>query len=228
VASLPSARDIVENLGSGLLGAYTVNRDSWSFEGRRPGPAWHRHGRRSRRLIVVLPAGVKGVAVKLVTVYRQRWRLAGTNQTIQDRSPDEVGQLHVVVLVLLLKLWSYLSSARGLLHYEEVVPALLKHGCERTIQRWLKRIGPSVLAFEQAVVQAAIERSEPRPVEQLFPGGLSPPDTLMRRHWLDPARTSTLWQGLAWTFGGAIKLGVSTTALLAEVRRRTPDLTLTS
>lgn len=159
---------------------------------------------------------------------RRRWRFGRSGRTHQDRCPDEVGRLHVVLLVLLLKLWGWLSSKKGLLHREEVVPALAKHGCERTMVRWLSRALPWALDVERAVVGAVIERSEPRPVEQLFPRGLSPPDTLLRRPWLDPARISTLWQGLAWLLGGAIKLGMSTTALLAEVRRRTPDLTFTS
>jgi len=220
---LPSPTEIRATVGGGLIGTYSLSGEAVRFEGPRPGPGWHRNDWRPRKLLVLRPTGPERLLV-----YRRRWRLAGTTRTHQDRCPDEVGALHVVAVVLCLKLWSWLSGTRGLHHYDEVVPALRKYGCERTVQRWLARMLPHALAFEHAVIEAVIERSEPRPVEQLFPGGLSPPDTLLRRQWLDPARTSTLWQGLAWLLGGAIKLGMSTTALLAEVRRRTPHLTFTS
>jgi len=219
----PSNAEIVATVCEGLLGTYVRKGSALHFEGPRPGPGWHRHDQRPRTLAVLRPTGAERVVV-----YRRRWRLAGTTRTHQDRCPDEVGGLHVIVVVLLLKLWSWLSATRGLYHYDEIVPALRKYGCERTVQRWLARMLPRALPLHRAIVDAVIERSEPRPVEQLFPGGLSPPDTLLRRRWLDPAGISTVWQGLAWLFGGAIKLGVSTTALLAEVRRRTPDLTFTS
>jgi hypothetical protein len=229
----PSASEIAGNLGTGLLGTYAASGDRWTFERERPGPGWHRLDWRPRTLFVLVfypPKAKEPPPVRLEerVLFRRRWRFGRSGRTHQDRSPDEVGRRHVVLLVLLLKLWGWLSSEKGLLRHEEVIPSLTKHGCERTLSRWLARALPCALDFERAVVFGTVERSEPRPVEQLFPRGLSPPDTLLRRRWRDPARTSTLWQGLAWLLGGAIELGLSTTALLAEVRRRTPDLTFTS
>ena len=212
---------IVKSLGGGLIGEYAQDGDVWRHEGPRPGPGWHRNDWRPRLLFVWTSTGL----VRRVLL-RRRWRLAGTNRTHQDRSADEIGGVRAALLVVLIKLWAHLSKS-GLPY--EMLPALTTSGSARTLRRWLQRCLRQAAVFQQAVIRAAIERNEPRPVEQLFPGGLSPPDALLRhRNWHDPVGISTLWQGLAWLFGGAIKLGVSTTALLAEVRRRTPDLTFTS
>lgn len=229
----PSAADLRWNEGFGLIGAYKRDGGLLGFEGPRPGPGWHRHDMRPRTFLVVSfvadpAASLPRVRLVRTVVMRRRWRLGGTTQTRQDRCPDEVGSLQVVLLVLLLKLWAWLDAGCGLLRREEVAPALAMHGCDRTVQRWLARVRPHALTFQRAVVAALIERCEPRPVEQLFPGGLPPPDALVRRRWSDPAGTSTLWQGLAWLFAGARELDVSITALLAEVHGRTPDLTFTS
>lgn len=70
-----------------------------------------------------------------------------------------------------------------------------------------------------------MERSEPRPKEMLFKGGLSPP-FLTRRGWRDPDRTSNLYRGLAMLIVGAKTLSMETTPLLAEVRGRSAQPSL--
>jgi hypothetical protein len=167
-----------------------------------------------REVVVV---GERGVEYRIIA--RRRWRRTGTTTTHLDRTPDEVGRVHVVLLVVLVKLWSWLSSDRGVQLYDEVVPALEGHGCRRTVQRWFQRLLPAGMAVQQALRTAVVERSEPQPVERLFPGGLSPPAAIRRRRWKDPDATYSLATGLAFLFDGARALSTSATALLAEAQQ---------
>ena len=187
---------------------------TWSFEGTSPGAGWHRHDWRLRRVLVL-----RGGRFEHRTVARRRWLLHGTTQTRLDRSPDEMGGVQVVLLVVLVKLWSWLSSDQGLQTYDEVVPALEAHGSRRTVQRWLHRLLPAAVQLQQALRTAVIEVSEPQPVERLFPGGLSPPAAVRRRRWKDLDATYSLATGLAFLFDGACALSTSATALLAEAQQ---------
>ena len=221
---LPSAAEIARAACDSLFVhgcGYTVRPDGdLDFETARPGPGWHRNDMRPKRQVVV----GKG-RVRRVIVWRRRWRLAGTTETRQDRAPDELGAVHVCSLVMVLKLYAWLSSTRGLHHYEEVLPSLESYGSRRSVQRWMRRATPLALGTQQALRDAVIERSGSRPIEQLFPSGLSPPEALLRRHWLDPAAVTTLWRGLALLLGGAFRLDVAVSVLLAEARGRRPDPT---
>jgi len=120
---------------------------------------------------------------------------------------------------VLVRLWSWLSSTRGLAHYEEVVPSL-QLASRRTVQRWLHRLLPAADRLQVALRTTVIERSEPQPLEKLFPTGLSPPERTRCRWWKDPEATYSLATGLAFLFGGAVALEISATVLLAEVRKR--------
>ena len=185
------------------------------FEGSRPGPGWHRHDWRARRLRVVGDAGVREVLIQ-----RRRWRFFGTTTTRQDRSPDEAGGIRSTLLVVVLKLASWLLSGEGLHVYDEIVPVLDAVGCRRTVQRWQQRIFPDAARVQGALRTAVVERSEPQPIERLFPGGLSPPEAIRRRRWKDPEATYRLAMGLAFLVHGAQALSTSATVLLAEAQAR--------
>ena len=226
VVSLPSPADVRTCLCPGLVGdlgspRYQRTGDVWWFEGARPDGGWHRHDWRPRTLLAVVPAPAVGGPVRVlpIMVQRRRWRLYGTNTTRQDRSPDELDAVQSVVLVVLVRLWSWLSSTRGLAHYEEVVPSL-QLASRRTVQRWLHRLLPAADQLQVALRTTVIERSEPQPIEKLFPTGLSPPERTRCRWWKDPKATYSLATGLAFLFGGAVALKISATVLLAEVRTR--------
>jgi hypothetical protein len=156
-------------------------------------------------------------------VYRRRWRLYRTTKTRQDHAPDEIDGLRAVAFVILLRLWSRLSSIRSLHHHDEVVPALERTHSRRTVERWLHRLLPAGLRLQQALRTTLIERHEPRAIEKLFPGGLSPPGRLRSGWWKDPPATYSLATALAFLFGGAVALDhdtISATVLLLEARRR--------
>jgi hypothetical protein len=122
-------------------------------------------------------------------------------------------------LIVLLKFWAWLDGA-SLLGGHEVVPELETHGGFRTVQRWLGRAVARAGEVLHYIRLAVIERSEPRPVEHLFPSGLDPPESLSRRRWRWPKEIRELWQALAWLFGGAIALSTPASLLLAEARGR--------
>jgi hypothetical protein len=142
-------------------------------------------------------------------------------ETCHSRPPDDVAQVWSCTLIVVLKLWSWLDAGDGSVNAPEVVDELETHASVRTVERWMKRAVPRALETEQAIRHALIEKCEPRPVEHLFPGGLSPPDELIHRRWrIDPSEIGTLWRAFAWLFGGATKLSVPAACLLAEARGR--------
>jgi hypothetical protein len=203
-------------VGPGVIGAYAIGADgTWRYEEDRPGPGWHRHDWKPRRVVVLTDEGLV-----VPTILRRRWRLHGTTTTRLDRSPDEVGRRHVVLLVLLLKVWAWLSSDVGVHVYEEHHPELESHGSRRTVQRWLRALLPDAVRLQQVLRTAVIERFEPQPVERLFPGGLSPPEGIRRRRWKDPDAIYALATGLVFLHRGAEAGAFSMTVHLALARRR--------
>ena len=63
-----------------------------------------------------------------------------------------------MLLTVPAKLWSWLSSDRGVHLYEEFDPALRQFGGPRTVHRWGSRLVPDGVAPEQAVRTALMER----------------------------------------------------------------------
>ena len=184
------------------------------FNGERPGPGWQAHGYFARWLWML----VMGQLVRRRR-WKQRWLDTETGGTVHSRPPDDAAQVWSCTLIVLLKFWAWLDGG-SLLGGHEVVGELETHGSFRTVQRWLSRAAARADQVLHYIRLAVIERSEPRPVEQLFPSGLSPPESLLRRHWRRPQEIRQLWQALAWLFGGAIALSTPVAVLLAEARGR--------
>jgi len=104
--------------------------------------------------------------------------------------------------------------------YAEALPALDAAGARRTVQRWLHRLLPDAARLQGALRTAVIERSEPQPIERLFPVGLSPPEAVRCRRWKNPDATYRLVTGLAFLVEGAVALSLTATGLLAEAQQR--------
>jgi hypothetical protein len=184
------------------------------YDGVRPGPGWHGHGHFPRRLWML----EEGRLVRR-RLWKQRWRDPRTGSTVHSRPPEDAAQVWSCTLIVLLKFWAWLDGG-SLLGGHEVVPELVTHGSFRTVQRWLGRAVARADEVLHYIRVAVIERCEPRPVEHLFPSGLSPPERLLRRHWRRPREITRLWQALAWLFGGSIALSTPAALLLAEARGR--------
>lgn len=180
----------------------------------------HAHGSFPRRMWV-LDRG----HLRRVRLHKARWLDPVTGRTCHSRPPDDLPRLHTCLLVVALKLWSWLDGGRGVQHPREVIGALEDRPVPRTVQRWLARAQPYAMEIQQAVRLAIIERSEPRPVETLFPGGLSPPGHVVRRPWRDPPALDKLWRALAMLLGGALGLCIPAAVLLAEARGRWDETT---
>lgn len=187
----------------------------WQYNGSRPGEDWHGHGYCSKRLTVLV-----GGEPTWIRVHKHRWRRKGTNNTRHSRPPDDPGLVRFCTLIIVLRLWAYVSAATGFLHRSEVHPDLLDCGSDRTVQRWMSRAQGQALETQQAIRLAIIEKSEPRPMERLFRGGLSPPNGFHCRQWQNPPAAETLWRALAMLLVTARKLGTDVSILLAEARRR--------
>ena len=112
-------------IGEGLIGRYTSGPDGvLRFEGPRPGPGWHRHDWRSRRLTVRRDAGLAETVVA-----RRRWLRYGTTQTQVDITPDEVGATRVVTLLMLLKTAAWLLASVGLHTHDDRLEEVIR--CRR-------------------------------------------------------------------------------------------------
>ena len=211
----PWVRDSLFALG----GIYVPLRDGvFVFKGVRPGPGWHAHGSFPKTLTML----VDGMPVP-VLLHKQRWRLAGTNHTCHSRPPDDPVLLRYCTLIVFLRVWAWVGSPVGF-HKRGEVHEGLESGCgtDRTVQRWALLAMSEALAIQQAIRLSIIEESEPRPVESLFEGGLSPPDAVMKRRWRSPSDVETLWRAYAMLLVACKKLARHASYLLAGARRRWP------
>ena len=199
-----------------VLGGGYVERDGvLEFHGKRPGAGWHIHGWLERWLWLL----ADGVLVRR-RLRKRRWLCVSTGGTCHSRPPDDWGPGYFCWLLVILKLWPWLNGDAGLHNVAQVSHALDDHACTRTVQRWLRQLGTQALDIQQAIRSALIERCEPRPVEHLFPRGLSPPESLARRRWREPDSVATLHRALTMLFVGVIELDLPTAVLLAEARGR--------
>ena len=214
------ALDVVRTLACDSLFVasrlYTQRPDgSLRYDGERPGPTWHIHGYLDVR-VWVLTDGV----VRRVLLSKRRWYEPDAKVTCHSRPPDAPVGARSSTLVVFVALWSWLSGEAGLHRYASVFPGIDRCASRRTVQRWLDRVRPHAMAIQHAILRAVIERSEPRPVERLFPQGLPPPRSLLRRHWKDPTMVGRLFRALVIAVAGCIEFQIPVSILLAEARGR--------
>lgn len=209
----PWVRDSILALG----GVYApIGGGLLVYRGSRPGPEWHGHGYFARWLTML----VSGRPRK-VRVYKHRWIHTATGETVHSRPPDDPRLVRFCTLIVVLRIWSWVSSSAGFHHRREMFEEL-ENGCgsDRTVQRWTRRAMADGLAIQQAIRLSLIEESEPRPVERLFDGGLSPPDAVLNRRWKSSKNLKTLYRGYAMLLVAASKLAKHASCLLAGARRR--------
>ena len=202
-----------------LTGVYAqdANGSLWFF-GQRPAGGWHVHGWCDKTLVVL-----EGGQPRRVVVHKRRWLLAGTYTTCHSRPPDDLPLVRFCTLIVVLRIWAWVSSAVGLHNRQELLEEIDDTwGSDRTVQRWTARAMGSALEVQQAIRAAILElrRREPRPEEDWFRGGLSPPSVVTHRRWKSPTLHQTLWRAIAMLFVAAKELGTHVAPLLAEARRR--------
>jgi len=195
-----------------------LGNGEYVFYGERPGAGWHGHGYFEKTLTML--AGGEPVAIRL---RKHRWRLIGTNETVHSRPPDDPELLRFCTLIVFLRVWAWVNSPVGF-HRRREVHEGLESGCgsDRTVQRWASRAMSEAMEIQQAIRLSIMEESEPRPVESLFRGGLSPPDAVMKRSWRSLSAMEILWRAYAMLLVAARKLAKHASCLLAGARRRWP------
>jgi hypothetical protein len=185
------------------------------YVGERPGVGWHAHGTTARRLLCL----ERGIPVRIV-LRKPRWRHAATGVTCHSRPPDDLPGARSCSLVVVLLLWSWLSSEVGLWRQRAVLRSLESAVSLRTLQRWMRRALRLARETQQTFRAAVLQRNtELRPGESLLPRGRGPPNATFRR-WGEPGAASTLYQGLSIAVSGAIRLVVPLACLLAEAHGR--------
>lgn len=214
-----------------LSGVYRLGADGrLYFDGERPveedgtdrdssAKRWHGHGYFSKWLVML----VDGEPVS-VEIFKHRWLHSESGVTVHSRPDDDPVLVRFCTLIVFLRVWAVVRADCGFHHRSEVFESLESHcGSDRTVQRWLAKIMEKGKLFHQAIRLAIIERSEPRPVERLFDGGLSPPHDVSRKRWKSPTCIGTLYQGFAMLFVAARELALHVSDLLAGARRRMPN-----
>ena len=190
------------------------------YDGVRPtGAHWIAHGYFPRKLFMLLD----GTVVRRL-LWKRRWLNSEAGESCHSRPPDDIAQVWSCSFIITLMMWAWLDSGDGVDTAAQIVDSLEDHVSPRTVGRWFQRALSQADRLEQAIRRAVIERSEPRPVEHLFPTGLSPPEKLLRRRWrCDPSEFASLYRALAFLFGGATQLLVPVPCLLAEARGRSEE-----
>lgn len=180
--------------------------------GSRSG-SFHAHGRYKRWLKTL-----KNRALRRVKVWRQRWLCLCCGRTMNNGTPDVVANVQNCTLVVSLLLWCYFLSGSGIF---KAIPAELEQAAApRTLARYLRRAKAVYKTTQQAIREVLITIKEPRPWDEGFAYGLSPPQQLLWQH-REPDKTASLWRALAMLDRGAKELCVNPCLLMARARIRT-------
>ena len=175
--------------------------------------AFHAHGRFQRGLQTI-----KERALRLIAVWRQRWLCLECGHTMSNGTPDVIAHVPNCTLVVSALLWCYLTSGKG---FVKATPKELEPAAgRRTLARYLMRAKAAAKTTQHALREVWIDIKEPRPWDEGFAYGLSPPRWLLRRH-RQPEKTSMLWRALAMSDRCAKELCVNPCLLMARAKKRT-------
>ena len=174
--------------------------------------SFHAHGR-YRRWVKTM----RKFALTTVRVWRHRWLCLCCGRTMNTGSPDVLPYIPLCTLVIVMLLWGYLDGGKGT---HNAFPSELEHSVgARTLARYLKRAKALCLKTQQAIREVLIEQKEPRPWEECFPSGLSPPPSLCKRH-REPSPAAKLWRALWMLLQGSQALSASPCLLMARAREK--------
>lgn len=173
---------------------------------------FHAHGRYKRWLITF-----RKQALTRVRVWKHRWLCLCCGRTMSTGPQDALPNVAVCTLVIVALLWVYLEGDNGI---HKCIPQELDRAASpRTLARYLKRAKAACLETQQAIREVLIEIIEPRPWDECFAEGLSPPEKLIKRH-REPSTVSTLWRALEMLFIGSETLSTTPCILMARARTK--------
>jgi len=215
---------LLSGLGDGLIfasGTFSWHQGAYSGVAERPGVCdkchsdcggFHAHGRYKRSLTTL-----SNWALTKVAIWRQRWLCLRCERTMSTGPPDVIAHIPICTLVIVALLWSYLQGQSGI--HNSIPPELEGAAEPRTLARYLKRAKAACLQTQQAIREALIEIKEPRPWDEAFPQGLSPPQRLINRH-REPSLVATLWRAVAMLLIGSETLSIAPCVLMARAKTK--------
>ena len=174
--------------------------------------SFHGHGRYKRWLLTF-----KHRALTRVRVWKHRWLCLCCGRTMSTGPADVLAHIPVCTLVVVALLWTYLEGDSGI---HKCIPQKLdKAAAPRTLARYLKRAKAVCTETQQAIREVLIELKEPRPWDESFAEGLSPPERLVKRH-RDPSSVAILWRALAMLLISSETLSANPCILMARARTK--------
>jgi len=173
---------------------------------------FHAHGRYTRWVKTL-----KDAVLTPVRVWRQRWLCLCCGRTMSNGTPDVLPYVPNCTLVILALLWAYLEGGKGM--HESIPQGLYDAATPRTLARYVKRAKAVCLETQQAIREVLIEIRDPRPWDESFHQGLSPPESL-RKRYRDSASATTLWRSLTILALGSKTLLATPSVLMARARQK--------
>lgn len=131
--------------------------------------------------------------------------------------PDILPYVPLCTLVVTALLWIYLDGEKGI--HTCIPPELSEAASPRTLARYLKRATALSLKTQQAIREVLIEQMEPGPWEECFKSGLSPPESLFKRH-REPSQPTILWRALSMLLNGSKTLSANPCLLMARAKQK--------
>lgn len=204
-----------------ISGKYFLHKGAYTCVPERPclcdkchsdSGCFHAHGRYSRWVKTL-----KDAVLTPVRVWRQRWLCLCCGRTMSNGTPDVLPYIPNCTLVILALLWSYLEGGKGI--HNSIPQELDEAATPRTLARYLKRAKTVCLETQQAIREVLIEIREPRPWDESFHQGLSPPESLSKRY-RDSSKVTTLWRSLTILLIGSKTLSATPSLLMARARHK--------
>lgn len=201
-------------------GRFIFRDGTYFFESKRPqdcsfcsSSKFHSHGHYERNLLTI-----QSEELKTVLLWNRRWYCVACGHTTSITPPGLIKRYHACILVIVLILWCYLSSEWGFERCSS--PPLYGIAYGKKISRYLSKAKEVSLYTQQYIREVVIERTEPGLWENLFPDGLSPPESMIQRQRRNPSPVVILWRAFAMLFHGSATLGEPCCLLLARAQER--------
>jgi hypothetical protein len=137
---------------------------------------------------------------------------------MSNGTDDVIAHVPNCTLVIAALLWCYFQSGNGI--YKGTGSKLDQAAVPRTLARYLARAKAVATNTQQAIREVLIAIKEPRPWDQGFKHGLSPPPGLLTRHH-NAHKTHLLWRALAMLIHSTESLCVNPCLIMARAKIRT-------
>ena len=177
---------------------------------------YHAHGSFLRWFVTLV-----GRKIERVRLRKPRFKCLSCTHTFSVHPPEGLPYKRTCNFLIVVFLWSYLAGTAGM---HRALPAEFSEEVSpRTVSRYLKSAKAKAVETQQFIREALMERTEPRPIEEIFFGGPHPPESLLKRQRAEPEKASTLWRALAMLLNGAKALNEDPRTLLAWANQRSQN-----